>query len=613
MILFPHSEIRESQKEFMDDILECLKNKKHLLAHAPTGIGKTAAVLSTCLPFAIKNKKTIMFLTTRHTQHKIVIETLKKISTNHKKEIKVADFIGKKWMCLHPGVTQLSSSEFAEYCSKHIEKKTCDLFNNIKNKGKLSIETKLLLEGIKEPLAVEKIKQLCKEKSLCPYEITSLIAKDAQIIIGDYFHMLDPHIRDSLLKKANKQLEDVIIIFDEAHNLPSRSRDLLTNKLSLFIIDNAIKEAQRLGFEQIAESITEIKNRLNELLQKTKLEENERIVKKEEFIFDNHEQIIGDLNFIGEQILETKKSSFCNFVSSFLESWLGPEEGFTRILTKDFDKKGNPVVILSYRCLNPSILLKPLADTSLIIGMSGTLMPLEMYKHLLDIDAEIKEYKDPFPKTNRINIIIPKTTTKFTHRNEEMYTKIATLSSAVINHIPGNSAIFFPSYDIRDKVNTHFQKLCEKTSFLEHPGLLKEEKEELLENFKKYKETGAVLLGASSGSLGEGIDLPGDFLKAVLIVGLPLSKPSLETKELIKYYQERFNRGWDYGYLYPAMIKSIQNAGRCIRTKKDRGIIAFMDERYIWPNYYKCFPKDWEIKITNYPVKQIKEFFNTNN
>jgi len=609
MILFPHSEIRESQKEFMDDVLSALKENKHLLAHAPTGIGKTAAILSTCLPFAIKNKKTIMFLTTRHTQHKIVIETLKKISKIHKKRIKVADFIGKKWMCLHSGVAQLSSSEFSEYCSKHIEKRTCDFFSNIKKKGKLSIESRLLLEDIKEPLEVERIKELCKDKQLCPYEMTSLIAKEANIIIGDYFHILDPFIRDSFLKKANKELRDVIIIFDEAHNLPSRSRDLLTSKISLFIVDSAIKEAQKMGFNEIAESIGTIKDKLNKLVQDTKLEENERLVKKEEFLFENYEQLIGDLNFIGEQVLETKRTSFCNSVASFLESWLGPEEGFTRILTKDFDKRGNPVIILSYRCLNPSILIKPLIDNSLIIGMSGTLMPLEMYQDLLEIDAELKEYKDPFPKTNRLNLIIPKTTTKFTHRNEEMYNKIGSLSSAIINHIPGNSVIFFPSYDIRDKINNHFQRLCEKTSFLEQQGLTKEEKEELIENFKKYKETGAVLLGASSGSLGEGIDLPGDFLKAVLVIGLPLSKPNLETKELIKYYQERFNRGWDYGYLYPAMIKSIQNAGRCIRTKKDRGIIIFMDERYIWPNYFKCFPKDWEIKITNYPVKQIKEFF----
>jgi len=608
MFLFPHSEIRESQKEFMSDITKALENKKHLLAHVPTGIGKTAAILSTCLPYAIENNKTIFFLTTRHTQHKIIIETLKKISEKSNKDIKVADFIGKKWVCPHDGVTQISSSEFAEYCRKHIEKKTCDLYNNIKNKNKLSIETRLLLENIKTPLEVEKIKELCKEKQLCPYEITCLIAKEANIIIGDYFHILDSNLRDNILKRSEKKLHDAIIVFDEAHNLPNRSRDLLTNTLTQFIIDNAIKEAQKLGFNEIAENIEIIKEQLEEISKKTKIEEQERLVSKEEFLFKNHEKLIGDLKFIGEQILETKRSSFCNSVAHFLESWLGPDKSFTRILTKDFDKKDRPRTILSYRCLDPSILITPLKET-VIIGMSGTLTPLEMYQDLFGIEADLKTYKDPFPKQNRMNLIIPKTTTKFTHRNEEMYKKIAALSSAVVNNIPGNSALFFPSYDIRDKINEYFQTLCEKTTFLEHPGLTKEEKEELIENFKKYKNHGAVILGASSGSLGEGIDLPGDFLKAVVIIGLPLSKPNLETTELIKYYEERFRRGWDYGYLYPAMIKSIQNAGRCIRTKKDRGIIIFLDERYIWPNYFKCFPKDWEIKITNYPVRRIKEFF----
>ncbi len=611
-LLFPHKKIRESQEEFIKDIKDSLVNNKGLLAHAPTGIGKTAAILSACLPFAIKNNKTIFFLTTRHTQHKIIIETLKKISEKFDKEIKVADFIGKKWMCLHPGVSQLSSSEFAEYCSKSIERKTCDLYANIKTKGKLTIETRLLLESIKEPLKVERIKELCKEKNLCPYEITSLIARDANIIIGDYFHILDSHIRETLLKRIDKTLNDTIIIFDEAHNLPRRSTDLLTNSISTFVIKNAIKEAKNLGFDDIAESIGTIQKKLEDLVQKIPIENQEMLIKKEDFILENHEQLIGDLKFVGSQILETKRSSFCNSCANFLESWLGPDKDFTRILTKGFDKRDKPIILLKYKCLDPAILINEI-NQALIIGMSGTLFPLGMYQDLLSLNAKLKQYPDPFPKTNRLNLIVPKTTTKFTQRNEEMYNRIATLTAAISNHTSGNATIFFPSYDIRDKINNYFQKLSDKTIFLEEKGLSKEEREELIERFKKYKDTGAVLLGASSGSLGEGIDLPGDFLKTVIVVGLPLSKPNLETKELINYYEKRFNRGWDYGYIYPAMIKSIQNAGRCIRSKEDKGIIIFIDERYVWSKYFKCFPKEWEIKVTNYPVKQIKEFFENNN
>ena len=131
----------------------------------------------------------------------------------------------------------------------------------------------------------------------------------------------------------------------------------------------------------------------------------------------------------------------------------------------------------------------------------------------------------------------------------------------------------------------------------------------MLENYKGYKEQGAVLLGVSSGSFSEGIDLPGDYLKSVIVVGLPLAKPDLETKQLIEYYDMRFGKGWDYGYVYPAMIRTIQNAGRCIRSKEDKGVIIFLDERYRLQNYFKCFPKDWQMKITRMPIALIEEFF----
>ena len=117
------------------------------------------------------------------------------------------------------------------------------------------------------------------------------------------------------------------------------------------------------------------------------------------------------------------------------------------------------------------------------------------------------------------------------------------------------------------------------------------------------------MLGVYSGSFGEGIDLPGDLLKAVIVVGLPLNKPDLETQELIKYYDELFGKGWDYGYLFPAMNRCFQSAGRCIRSETDKGIIIFLDQRFTWPNYFRCFPADWELKISKEYQDRVKGFF----
>lgn len=614
--LFPHEEKREIQDQFLQDVVRALNNEKHLLAHAPTGLGKTTAV-GPALFYGLRKKKTVFFLTPKHTQHKIAVETLKLIKEKHNMDILVVDFIGKKWMCQRPGVQAMNSYEFAEYCSDLLEKGNCEHHNKIKNKGKLSIEAQNILKQLKNlnPISVEQACKVCNNEGLCPYEMSCILAQKADVIICDYFHILSQPIRDVFLKKMNKDLSKAVLVFDEAHNLPSKTRDLLTANLSTFTIDASIKECKKLGYEDISKKISKIRKILEGFAQKkTTIEKEESLILKEEFKeeaekIDDYKILTLHLNQIGDQVLEQKKRSATKAIALFLDYWLGQDEGFARILKKGFSKKGDAHITLSYRCLDPSMILKPISEEARIICMSGTLMPTQMYKDLFGFEAETKEYNDPFPKQNRLNIIVPKTTTKFTQRDPEMWQKIAVVTSKMINAIPGNSAVFFPSYYILERVNDYLRTLCEKTTFIEHPNMSKEERDGLLEKYKTYKDQGAVLLGCSSGSFGEGIDLPGDYLKAVVIVGLPLSKPDLETKQLIDYYDQRFGKGWDYGYIYPALLKVIQNAGRCIRSEKDKGIRIFLDERYQWQNYYRCFPKDWQIKTTRTPMSMIEEFF----
>jgi DNA excision repair protein ERCC-2 len=138
----------------------------------------------------------------------------------------------------------------------------------------------------------------------------------------------------------------------------------------------------------------------------------------------------------------------------------------------------------------------------------------------------------------------------------------------------------------------------------------KEEKQDTLKQFKNRSEDGdGLLLGVAAGSFGEGIDFPGEILKAAFIIGLPLQRPDLETKALIDFLDEKFGKGWDYGYSYPAMNRAIQAAGRCIRSKEDRGVIVYMDKRYSWSNYRKVFPPDTSLKKSKAPWQEIEKFF----
>lgn len=625
-LLFPYEKARPIQEDLIKEVDKCIKLKKNIIVHAPTGLGKTAATLPIALSHAINKKKKVFFLTSRHTQHKIAIETLKEIKEKHNIPIIAVDIIGKQWMCPVPGTDTLYSTEFFEFCKQQREDEKCEFFTNTKKKsGSCTFKSKKALDEIKKqsPCSYEEFIKICVNEKLCPYETAGLLSKEADVIIADYYAIFDNAIRNIFLKRADVELEDCIVIIDEAHNLPNRIRNLMTVKLSDFVIKASLKESKKHGYEETANYLEALRDTFNNYLTKLKTieqEQNENVdevlIKKEDFInqiklIGDYDELITNFEFTGDEIREKQKKSFTGSIAHFLQTWLGQDEAFARILAKKEANK--PSVNLSYRCLDPSIFSTEIVNkTHSTILMSGTLTPTSMYQEILGFDPELtiqKEYLSPFPTQNKLSLIVPQTTTKYTMRSPEQYKRIAQITSTIVNEIPGNTAIFFPSYYLRDEVNKFFQPLCQKTIFYEAPMLSKTEKEELLDKFKAYKDSGAVLLGVAAGSFSQGVDLPGDLLKGVIVVGLPLQKPDLETKELIDYYDKKFQKGWDYGYVFPAITKTLQSAGRCIRSETDRGVMIFLDERFAWPMYSKYFPKDLNTKITKMYMEKIMQFF----
>ena len=77
-----HDELRDSQGEMIFDGIAALGAMGFLLASAPTGIGKTAAALAAALDASRKSPepKVVMFLTGRQSQHRIVVETVRRIN-----------------------------------------------------------------------------------------------------------------------------------------------------------------------------------------------------------------------------------------------------------------------------------------------------------------------------------------------------------------------------------------------------------------------------------------------------------------------------------------------------------------------------------------------------
>jgi DNA excision repair protein ERCC-2 len=601
--LFPFRTYRKGQESFIKVVNTALKHKKDVLAQVPTGVGKTAATLAPTLKYALEHNKTVIFLTSKHTHHKIVIDTLKQIKKHSELNFQVADFIGKRWMCPREDISNLNSTEFREFCKSVVENKECEYYENYKNKEKIFVN-KLLNDELKNNiLHVEELIEKCRNAKVCSFEAASELAKKSKVIILDYFHVLNPGTRERFFKKIGKELENCILIWDEAHNLPSRARDLMSEHVSTISLDSAIKEAGKFN-QELEPEIIEIRNTLLNLSSKLGLKKNEIVISKNDFI-SIKDDLISEIHTTANKVIEEDKRSYLNSLAHFLSIWKKQDNKFSRLLKRSFTRNGKPIISLFYNCLDPGIVLEPiLKGAHSNIFMSGTLYPLTMYEEMFGLDLPLKvEYPNPFPTENRLDLVVPAISTKFDKRNGEMYEKIAHHVSELMEIIEGNKIFFFPSYAIMDKVREHINEMV----FLESPGMDKYSRELILTKFTSMREKGATLFAVSSGSFGESIDLDGNKLKGVIIVGVPFARNNLEIKELTRYYDEKFGKGMEYAYIMPAFTSIMQNAGRCIRSETDKGIIIYLDERYAWSNYRKNFPKYINLKGAR-SYEDVKDF-----
>ena len=95
------------------------------------------------------------------------------------------------------------------------------------------------------------------------------------------------------------------------------------------------------------------------------------------------------------------------------------------------------------------------------------------------------------------------------------------------------------------------------------------------------------------GIYSEGIDLAGDKLIGAIVVGIGMPSLSYERECIAEYFEEKYEAGKQFAYIYPGMNRVFQAAGRVIRREDDRGVIVLIDDRFADPIYKKSIPSLW--------------------
>ena len=426
---FPYQNIRPEQGKLLQDIDTAFQQEKIILAHAPTGLGKTATALSAALYHALEKKKRVLFLTSRHTQHAIAVQTLGEIKQKGV-SFSCIDLVGKRSMCSQE-IAGLFGNDFNDFCKTIVGRGECEFYNNVKNKQQLTVEAKKAVSDLQReaPMHHQEIMNFSREEKMCGYEIAMALAKTATVIIADYNYLFNPHIQQSFFNKLELEMKDVIVIVDEGHNLPARVVDVLSSNLSSITIKNAVLEAKKFGFNGMLFWLQELVRIINELSKpsETNFGSSENLVAKDDFISKvkaivDYDELINELELAAEEVRRKQKKSYLGGIAAFLEAWKGEDKGFARMLVEKESNYG-PITTLSYQCLDPRIITEPIFKQIFTgVIMSGTLTPLFMYRDILGITRAVeKEYGSPFPPENKLSLVIPETSTKYNLRGEAMF------------------------------------------------------------------------------------------------------------------------------------------------------------------------------------------------
>jgi len=189
------------------DARECAWDGEVLVAHAPTGLGKTAVALTASLEAAMSDGGRSVFLTSRQSQHRAVIETVRMMPGR----IETVDLLSRESMCpLGPRPPCL-------------EGKRCHLQAG----GRI---TQCAREILSVPMHAQELVAMCLRRGACPYLSARTAASGAALVVCDLSRVFGD-LPDVIRFQSPSRRQHLVV--DEAHNLPARIMDSFSRDLVL--------------------------------------------------------------------------------------------------------------------------------------------------------------------------------------------------------------------------------------------------------------------------------------------------------------------------------------------------------------------------------------------
>ncbi|WP_347549985.1 ATP-dependent DNA helicase [Pseudalkalibacillus hwajinpoensis] len=569
-LAFPFDTYREGQRKFAGSVYKTVQDGATLFATAPTGIGKTISTLFPVMKAMGEGFGQKLFYLTAKTITRETAQEAFKLMENKGLHSTSVTITAKEKICFKEKT--ICQKDYCEYADGYYDRINDGILDILSNETLMKREV---------------IEQYAHKHRLCPFEFSIDLSYTADAVICDYNYLFDPRV--SLKRLIEEQKKQTTLLVDEAHNLVDRAREMFSAELHKSPFLKLIRSYKGRN-DAIARSATALNQTFIELRKSCEngmvvLEEvdEELLVQMDTFIQASEKELLAQGN--DEELLD------CYFAA----------QNFIRI-AKLYDHRfttyvlaGKSEVSMKLFCLDPSNQLQKMRKGFLATTFfSATFAPLSYYQDMLGWKEEDYAVKVPSPfKREHARVYIAPISIRYRDREHTMQS-LVTLLSRVVMENQGNYLFFFPSYGYMEHVYNEFSSQVEIETIIQTSGMTEQERERFLGNFQSDRKQSLIGFAVVGGVFSEGIDLKGDRLTGVAVVGVGLPNFDTERKLMKDYFDQKGRNGFEYTYVYPGINRVQQAGGRLIRTETDKGILLLVDSRFLERRYQSLLPYEWK-------------------
>ena len=592
---FPFTAYRPGQRQMAAATYLTIKRGEQLLAQAPTGIGKTMAVLFAALKALAEGHTTKIFYLTAITTGNIAAAKALEVMRSQGLRIKSLVLTAKEKICFQPECN--CTSEECEFARGY--------FDRINQAVQAAFE--------QDAFTREFIEALARKYRVCPFEYSLDLSLWADCIICDYNYAFDP--RASLKRFFLEPRGEYTFLVDEAHNLVERAREMFSaeiDKQSLLELRRAVKQT----IPELSKLLGKINAWLLKARKQCEEQDNPRAAKElpadglpllRECVAFAERWLVSKMNAtFRDELLEAYFE-----VSRFITVAEQVAEQYDERYATCFEKLGSDLHLKLF-CIDPaSRLEEALQRCKAAVFFSATLTPTDYFKAVLGCKESAASLilPSPFPRDHLCLLVVNSISTLY-RRREHTAAAITQMLVATVTQRKGNYLLFFPSYQYLRAIYTAFaEQYPEIETIVQTSGMTEVEREAFLAKFTCENQATLVGFAVMGGIFGEGIDLVGDRLTGAIIVGVGLPGICLERDLIRDYFANARGTGFEYAYRYPGFNRVLQAAGRVIRSEQDRGVVVLIDERFATARYTSLFPVEWQPIRVNNPA-QLRKLLN---